>query len=191
MAKRRDEAIWFEDIPAWRSWLEEHHDTATECWVGCRKKGVETGITVSEALDEALCFGWIDSVRHGVDEAGFAQRYTPRTSRSPWSEVNRRRMEELLAAGRVHPSGLRAWAQRDSVQAAPAVAARQADLGPEMQQRFEADEAGWAWFQTQPPGYRRQVTWWVMEARRPETRERRFERLLADSRSNRRVDGVG
>ncbi len=190
MAKRRDEAIWFEDISAWRSWLEEHHDTATECWVGCRKKGVETGITVSDALDEALCFGWIDSVRHGVDEAGFAQRYTPRTSRSPWSEVNRRRMDVLLAAGRVHPAGMRAWDLRDDTPADPAVADRQGELDPDMQGRFEADPDAWTWFLTQPPGYRRQVTWWVMQAKRPETRERRFVQLLEASQAQRRTGVV-
>lgn len=189
MTKRRDEAIWFEGPAAWRAWLEENHDTADECWVGCRKKHVATGITVIEALDEALCFGWIDSVRHGVDADGFAQRYTPRTSRSPWSDVNRRKMEALLAAGRVHPAGLRAWEQRDSVEAAPAVAARDADLEPGMRARFEADEDAWTWFQTQPPGYRRQAAWWVMEAKRAETRERRFQQLLTESQAHRRTGG--
>ena len=189
MAKRRDEAIWFEDAAAWRAWLAEHHATATECWVGCRKKHVPAGIAVSEALDEALCFGWIDSVRHGVDVDGFAQRFTPRTSRSPWSDVNRRRMEELIAAGRVHPAGLSAWQQRDTVPPTVAVTDRAATLDEDMQQRFEDEAGAWAWFLTQPPGYRRQVIWWVMEAKRPETRERRFQHLLAESRAQRRAEG--
>ncbi len=193
MAKLRDDVTWFESPDEWQRWLAEHHETAAECWVGCRKVHVETGITYREALDEALCFGWIDGVRHTVDADGFAQRFTRRTARSPWSEVNRMRMDELLAEDRVHPAGIRAWEQRDLVpgRASVRVASRSAELEPVFQERFESAADAWDWFQAQPPGYRRQVVWWVMEAKRPETRERRFARLLADSQAHRRVDGVG
>jgi uncharacterized protein YdeI (YjbR/CyaY-like superfamily) len=187
MTRRRDEAIWFKSQAEWRAWLEDHHDTATECWVGCRKVHVEEGILVREALDEALCFGWIDSVRHGVDADGFAQRFTPRTSRSPWSEVNRKRMVELLRAGQVHPAGLRAWEQRDATPATTAVVNRTAELDPEDQARFEDAAEAYGWFQSQPPGYRRQALWWVMEAKRPETRARRLATLIDNSAHQRRL----
>lgn len=187
MPKRRDEVTWFANAGEWRAWLEDHHDRATEQWVGCRKVHVPQGILVSEALDEALCFGWIDSIRHGVDADGFAQRFTPRTRRSPWSEVNRQRMTELIAAGRVHPAGLRAWAQRDLAPSTAAVAQRTADLDPAMQARFEDAVDAYAWFLAQPPGYRRQAYWWVMEAKRPETRERRLAMLMDDSGNRRRL----
>jgi uncharacterized protein YdeI (YjbR/CyaY-like superfamily) len=187
MPKLREEVAWFATPAEWRAWLEANHDRATEHWVGCRKVHVPEGILVGEALDEALCFGWIDSVRHGVDADGFAQRFTPRTRRSPWSEVNRKRMAELIAAGRVHPAGLRAWEQRDSTPAAPAVTDRAADLEPDMQERFAAATEAHAWFQSQPPGYRRQALWWVMEAKRPETRARRLATLIDDSTHHRRL----
>jgi len=187
MPKLRDDVTWYASPGEWRAWLEDNHDRATEQWVGCRKVHVSVGILVGEALDEALCFGWIDSVRHGVDADGFAQRFTPRTSRSPWSEVNRKRMAELIEAGRVHPAGLRAWEQRDAAPAAPAVADRSAVLDPASQARFEDAAEAYAWFQTQPPGYRRQAYWWVMEAKRAETRERRLSTLIDDSTNGRRL----
>ena len=189
MAKRRDEVTWFLTASEWRDWLVANHDTVTEIWLGCRKQHHPEGILVSQAIEEALCFGWIDSVRNGVDADGFAQRFSPRTSRSPWSEVNRALMEELIASGRVHPAGLRAWDGRDAAPGgiAPRVADRQAALEAPMQVRFEADPVAWNWFQQQPPGYRRLAIWWVMDAKRAETRERRLTTLIDESASQRRI----
>ena len=96
-----------------RTWLEEHHDTATELWVGLHKKGSgRPSITWSEAVDEALCFGWIDSVRHGIDDESYMNRFTPRKPNSAWSAINIRRVEELRKQGRMHAAGLKAFRER-------------------------------------------------------------------------------
>jgi uncharacterized protein YdeI (YjbR/CyaY-like superfamily) len=97
-----------------RRWLERHHGTQPELWVGFYKKGSgRPSITWPEAVDEALCFGWIDGIRKSVDAERYVNRFTPRRSRSNWSLVNIRRVGQLIAAGRMQPAGLRAFDARD------------------------------------------------------------------------------
>lgn len=188
MAKTRDEVTWFDSAAAWRAWLEENHATATEIWVGLRKKHVPVGITWPEAVDEALCFGWIDGLAHGVDSDGYAQRFTPRKRTSNWSAVNLKRIAELMAEGRVHPAGMQAWEARDPARSEQySFEQGEIALDPGMRARFEGHPAAWAWFQAQPPGYRRQATWWVTSAKKPETRERRLATLIEDSANERRL----
>ncbi len=101
------EAVFFTAAAAWREWLAAHHDTAAELQVGFYKRGAgQPSITYQEALDEALCYGWIDGVRKGPDEASYTIRFTPRKPRSNWSAVNIRRVEELLRLGRMQPPGI-------------------------------------------------------------------------------------
>ncbi len=188
MAKRRDEVMWFATPADWRAWLEANHATETELWVGLRKKHVPVGITWQEAVDEALCFGWIDGIANAVDADGYTCRITPRQPRSIWSAVNLKRIEELIAEGRVHPAGLRVYRARDPSRAG-LYSGEQAEIAFDVVQEatFAANEAGWAWFRSQPPGYQRQATWWVVSARRPETRERRLTQLIDDSANERRL----
>jgi len=188
MAKTRDEVTWFETPAAWREWLEEHHATQSELWVGLRKKHVPVGITWQEAVDEALCFGWIDGIANAVDADGYTCRITPRKPRSIWSAVNLKRIEELIAEGRMHDSGLRVYRERDESRAG-LYSFEQAEIAFEDGQlaTFAANEAAWTWFQSQPPGYQRQATWWVVSAKRPETRERRLAHLIEDSANERRL----
>jgi uncharacterized protein YdeI (YjbR/CyaY-like superfamily) len=188
MVKARDEATWFPTAAAWRGWLEANHDSATELWVGISKKHVEGGLSYSEAVDEALCFGWIDGIAHGVDEDGYMQRFTPRKRSSIWSAVNLGKMDRLIAEGRVHEVGLRAWEERDPVRQGlysfeqPFVRFDEAML-----ERFRSNETAWTWFESQPPGYQRQAAWWVTSAKRPETRDRRLAKLIEESANARRV----
>ena len=96
-----------------RDWLERNHATATELVVGFYKKdSAKASITWPELVDEALCFGWIDSVRKGIDEVSYSNRLTPRTQRSTWSAINIARAKELIALGRMRPAGLKAFERR-------------------------------------------------------------------------------
>lgn len=113
MMKARDEVAWFDTPSEWRAWLEANHRMESEIWVGLRKKYVPVGITWQEAVDEAPCYGWIDGLTHSVDGDGYTCRITPRKPRSIWSLINIKWIEELIAEGRVHLSGLRVYRERD------------------------------------------------------------------------------
>src|SRR4051812_13488061 len=137
-----------------RAWLEEHHDTAQEIWVGFYKKGSgKSSITWPEAVDQALCFGWIDSVRKSVDDTSYTNRFTPRKPRSTWSAVNIKRVGDLTELGLMRPAGLKAFAQRsDEKSGIYAYEQRQsAQLDAASEQQFRANQKAWDFFQSQPP----------------------------------------
>ena len=146
-------------------------------------------MTWSEAVDEALCFGWIDSVMHRIDDERHAQRFSPRKPGSNWSAINVAKIERLRAAGLLHDAGKEAFAKRREdrtgvysfEQAAPA------ELSAEQRALLDADAAAAAFFDAQPPGYRRTAIHWVTSAKKPETRERRLATLIEDSAAGRRL----
>lgn len=181
-------AIFFTDRVEWRAWLEENHATASEQWVGFYKAGSDRkGIAYKEAVDEALCFGWIDAVRRG-GHATWSIRFTPRKKGSIWSAINLRRIEELKALGRVAPAGLAAYEGRNpDKQKKYSFENRDVVLAADYEQRFRADEAAWAWFEAMPRSYRHPAVWWVMSAKQEATRERRLATLISDSASGRKV----
>ena len=172
-----------------RRWLERNHASATELWIGMyRKASGKGGVTYKEALDEALCIGWIDGVRKRLDEESFVQRFTPRRPDSYWSAVNIKRAQELIEAGRMHATGRAAFERRDSLKAEKYSFERQnAKLDPGMEKRFRANPRAWAFFESQPPGYRRLIAHWVTSAKKEETRQRRLETLIKESAARRRV----
>ena len=181
---------FFATREAFRAWLEEHHATATELWMGLYKKGSgRPSITWSEAVDEALCFGWVDSVRHGIDDESYMNRFTPRKPNSNWSEVNIRRVEELTKQRRMRAAGLKAFRERreDTTAIYSYEQRHQAKLEPAQERRFRSSKRAWAWFQAQPKGYRTTAVYWVASAKKPETRERRLDTLIEDSSLGRRV----
>jgi uncharacterized protein YdeI (YjbR/CyaY-like superfamily) len=184
-----DEAIYFGSPEEFRAWLEEHHETAKEVWVGYWKKATgKPSMTWSQAVDEALCFGWIDGVLRGIDDQRHIQRFTPRKPVSNWSAINIAKVERLRAEGRMRPAGEAAFARRRDDRTAIYTYERpERALEPEQQARFEADAAAWTWFQAAPPSYRTMAIWWVISAKRPETRERRLATLIADSAAGRRL----
>jgi uncharacterized protein YdeI (YjbR/CyaY-like superfamily) len=175
---------------AFRRWLEKHHDKTSQLWIGFYKVGSgKKGLTYLEAVDEALCFGWIDGLVKRFDADAFMQRFTPRKAKSIWSEVNIRKVEALRKAGRVAPPGLAAFDKRDPARTGLySFENRNPVFDAATGQRFRAQKKAWAFFDAQPPGYRRTATHWVMSAKREETRERRLSQLIADSASGKRLE---
>jgi uncharacterized protein YdeI (YjbR/CyaY-like superfamily) len=184
------EPIYFATAADFRGWLEAHHESETELLVGFYKKasGVPS-ITWPEAVDEALCFGWIDSVRRTVDEDRYANRFTPRKRGSTWSAVNVRKVAALTKAGRMRPAGLRAYEARS--ESKTGVYSFEQYQNPkftrDQQRRFRAEPEAWAFFSSTPPSYRRAATWWVISAKQEVTRDRRLTQLIEDSRAGRRI----
>lgn len=182
--------IFFATSEEFRAWLVEHHATAAELWVGLYKKGSgRPSITWPEAVDEALCFGWIDSVRQSIDEESYMNRFTPRKPDSNWSAVNVRRVGELTKQRRMRAAGLKAFRERreEKTGTYSYEQRHQAKLDPAQERRFRSMKKAWEWFQTQPKGYRTTAVYWVMSAKKPETRERRLTTLIEDSENGRRV----
>lgn len=166
-----------------RDWFDANHMTAGELWLGYHKK--RTGrptISWSDAVDEALCVGWIDSVRYSLDDDRSAQRFTPRRPGSIWSAINVRKVGELTAQGRMRSAGLAAFEARDPVKTA-IYSHEQADvsLAEDETALIRANEAAWANWERRPPSYRRTVTHWVVSAKKPETRARRLDALIEAS----------
>jgi uncharacterized protein YdeI (YjbR/CyaY-like superfamily) len=172
----------------WRAWLEAHHGDTREHWVGFHKVGSgRPSITWPEAVDQALCFGWIDGVRRRVDETSYMIRFTPRKKTSKWSLVNARRVGELREAGLMRPAGIAAFEARSETATYSYEQRDAAAFDPERQRRLRANAAAWEHFSAQPPWYRRTATHWVMSAKREETRDRRLAQLIEDSAAGRRI----
>jgi uncharacterized protein YdeI (YjbR/CyaY-like superfamily) len=172
-----------------RGWLEKHHATATELWVGFHRKGSgRPSVTWPESVDEALCYGWIDGIRKSVDEDSYMIRFTPRRKGSVWSAVNLRRARELIEAGRMQTPGLAAFEQKDLKKSARySFEQKNVVLDSAYQEKIRKNRKAWAFFEAQPPYYRKQVTWWIMSAKREETRLRRLRTLITDSAAGRRI----
>ncbi|HEX5963018.1 MAG TPA: YdeI/OmpD-associated family protein [Gemmatimonadales bacterium] len=173
----------FDSQRKFRAWLEQHHRSTAELLVRCYKTHAkDKGLTYRQALDEALCFGWIDGVRRAVDEESFSTRFTPRKPKSKWSAVNIKRATELQAEGRMHPAGEAAFAGREAAGSRRySYETRPTRLDARSLAKLRANKRAWAFFQSQAPWYRRTSAFWVMEAKRAETRERRLAELIARS----------
>jgi uncharacterized protein YdeI (YjbR/CyaY-like superfamily) len=173
-----------------RAWLEDNHETATELLVGYQKKGSgKPSITWPESVEEALCFGWIDGVRRSLDHESYTIRFSPRKPNSTWSRVNLEKVEELRRRGRMRPAGLRVHEGRREARAGVYSYEQReaAELPAEYEERLRANLAAWDFWTARPPSYRRAAVWWVVSAKKEETRERRFARLIEDSASGRTV----
>jgi uncharacterized protein YdeI (YjbR/CyaY-like superfamily) len=181
---------YFETPEDLRAWLEKHHETADELWVGLYKKSSgRPSVTWPEVVDEALCFGWIDGIRKGIDAERYTNRLTPRKPTSNWSAVNVKRFGQLKRQGRVRPAGQRAFDLRKKAKTGvySYEQRHQVKLDPALGRKFRAKKKAWSWFQHQAPSYRTTAVYWVMSAKKLETRERRLEQLIADSGRGQRV----
>jgi uncharacterized protein YdeI (YjbR/CyaY-like superfamily) len=183
-------ATFFRTSDEFREWLQVNHGSAAELLVGFHKKASgQLSITWPESVDEALCFGWIDGVRRNIDDNSYTIRFTPRRPGSTWSAVNVRRAAELTRARRMRAAGTRAYDRRtdDNTAIYSYEQRMHATLPPEYLAEFKADARAWAFFDRQPPGYRRLVAYWVTSAKRDETRLKRLRTLIADSAQGRRI----
>jgi len=172
---------FFATPEAFRAWLERHHSTAEELQVGFHKKDSGTqSVTWPEAVDQALCFGWIDGVRRRIDDARYAIRFTPRRRGSTWSAVNIRRVAALEAQGRMRPAGRKAFAQRSAAKSRTYSYERRdsAKLDAALRKTFMADPKAWAFFLAQAPFYQRKVIHWVVTAKKKATRVKRLHQLI-------------
>ena len=181
---------FFSSLSAWRAWLEKHHADSKELWVGLYK--LDSGrpsITWPEAVDGALCFGWVDGVRKRVDDISYKIRFTPRKARSVWSAVNVRRATELSAAGLMHPAGLAAFQKRQGNLSAiySYEQKKSAKLPVAYEKKFRARKTAWEFFQAQPPGYQRTCNFWIISAKKEETRLKRLAVLIEDSEHQRKI----
>ena len=172
-----------------RDWFDANHETSGELWLGYYRKATgRPSVDWSQAVDEALCVGWIDGVRRSVDDTTHVQRFTPRRKGSTWSAINVAKVAALTGEGRMRPAGIAAFEARTAANTAiysyeRAAAAFSADE----EARFQADPAAWNDWEARPPSYRRAVTHWVTSAKGAATRERRLDALIADSAAGRKV----
>lgn len=174
---------FFRSPREFREWLRRHHAKAPELLVGLYKKGSgQPSITWPEAVDAALCYGWIDGVRRRIDDSSYTIRFTPRKPASVWSSVNITRAEALIARGEMQTAGVAAvQARRASKSSVYSYEQKNAQLAEPYRQRLRKNGAAWDYFERQPPSYRRAATWCVMSAKQEATRLKRLEKLIACS----------
>ena len=177
----------------WRAWLEKHHADRQELWVGFYKR--ESGrpsISWPESVDGALCFGWIDGVRKSIDPVSYKIRFTPRKPRSIWSAINIKRAKELSKSGLMHDAGLAAFEKRDGDRSAIYAyeQRKSAQLPKEFEKQFRANAGAWAFFQAQAPWYRRTSSYWVIGAKKEETRSKRLAILIDCSARQRPIPSL-
>jgi uncharacterized protein YdeI (YjbR/CyaY-like superfamily) len=181
---------FFKSSSDFRKWLEANHAAAPELWVGFYKKtSGRSSITWPESVDQALCFGWIDGIRKSIDDISYKIRFTPRKSTSVWSTVNVRRALALTNQGLMHPKGLEALEKRKDNRSGIYSYEQRTDAMPEpYAQKLRANKAAWDFFQAQVPSYRKVVSWWVVSAKKEETRQKRLDKLIEDSAQRRTID---
>jgi uncharacterized protein YdeI (YjbR/CyaY-like superfamily) len=180
---------FFTSPERFREWLEKNHASTKEILVGFHKKGSgKKSITYGEALDEALCFGWIDGVRRSLNETSYTIRFTPRNARSIWSLVNVKHVERLQKEGRMHPAGLAAFERRDpKLTGIYSFENRPRELSWDYEKQLRRNRTAWQFFQAQPPFYKRTVAFWVMGANKEETQLRRLQQLIESSAKGERI----
>jgi len=180
---------FFASQSAFRKWLEQHHAETRELWVGFyRKESGKGGITYPQALDEALCFGWIDGLRKAVGDSSYTIRFTRRKPDSIWSAVNVRHVERLVKSGQMQKPGRTAFKTRDRKKSQLYSYERyHCKLEATHEKQFKANVKAWEFFRAQAPWYQRTTTWWVVSAKREETRLKRLATLIADSEKGRRI----
>lgn len=181
---------YFATAADFRAWLAEHAGSASELLVGFHKRGSGLpSMTWPESVDEALCVGWIDGVRKRIDDERYQIRFTPRRAGSIWSAINIARVAVLEAEGRMRPAGRAAFAQR--TEAKSRVYAYEQSDTPEFTaaqlKAFRKEKAAYAWFEQQPPGYRKLLTRWVINAKKPQTQAKRLATLIAASAAGQRL----
>lgn len=185
----RSGLLFFETPEELRAWFRQNHERLDEAWIGYFKKSTGLpSITWEESVDQALCFGWIDGIRKSVDDEAYKVRFTPRRPGSNWSRRNLERMDELLRGRQVTRAGKKAFAARtDDKTAVYSFEQEKVDFPAAMKRRFRKHQRAWKYWTGESDSYRRSATWWVVSAKRAETRERRLATLIEDSAKGIRI----
>jgi uncharacterized protein YdeI (YjbR/CyaY-like superfamily) len=180
---------FFQTPANFRTWLEKNHATAAELWVGFYKKDSgKPSITWPESVDQALCFGWIDGIRKRVDEISYQIRFTPRRRGSIWSASNIKRAKELVRQKQMRPIGLKAFAARiENKSGIYSYEQRTTELSQPYAKLLKKNKAAWNFFQTQSPSYRKMICWWIVSAKKEETRMARLAKLISESAKGNRL----
>ncbi|HEX6575564.1 MAG TPA: YdeI/OmpD-associated family protein [Gemmatimonadaceae bacterium] len=179
MEVNRKRLRFFRSGKHFRQWLEKNHAAFDELWVGFyRKDSGKGGITYPEALDEALCYGWIDGIRKKLDDVSFTTRFTPRKPNSIWSNVNVGHVARLTREGRMMPPGIAAYERKTPVRTGVYSFENTPELDADTKTRFMKNSKAWKYFNAQAPYYRRVATWYVVSAKRPGTRASRLTQLI-------------
>ena len=171
---------FFKSPSDFRKWLEKNHATRRELLVGYYKKASgKPSMTWAESVDQALCFGWIDGLRKSFDDISYTIRFTPRKPHSVWSAINIKRAQDLASQGLIRPAGLKAFeARQENRSGIYSYEQRTASLPEPYDGILKKNRAAWTFFQAQPPGYRKLASWWVVSAKKEETRLRRLGELV-------------
>lgn len=170
-----------------RKWFEKNHDKKDELWVGYYKKATgKPSITWKESVDEALCFGWIDGIRKSIDDESYTNRFTPRRKGSNWSEVNIKRIKELIKLGLVKPLGLEAFKRRDKNKTSQSIK-KNIKLPDEYEKKIKANKKAWEYLQQLPPSAKRLSIFWVIDAKREETKLKRLDTLIKCSVEGKKI----
>ena len=181
---------YFHNQNEFRKWLEKNHNKVDEIFIGFYKVHTKKkSITYSQALDEALCFGWIDGIRKNIDDERYQIRFTPRRKTSKWSNVNVKKAKELIKSGKMKSAGLKEFENRKKYKTAKySYEERIEKLSPEYEMKFKSNKNAWEFFQNQAPYYKRIISFWVMSAKKYETRQRRLNVLIDDCEKQRKID---
>ncbi|MDY6965323.1 MAG: YdeI/OmpD-associated family protein [Halobacteriota archaeon] len=171
------------DREEWRNWLEEHHETEDEIWLIYYKK--HTGkprIPYDDAVEEAICFGWIDGIVKKIDEEKYAQRYTPRRKKSVWSDLNKIRARKMIESGRMTSAGLEKLG--DHLNEEVSSPKKELEIPLDLKDALISDPQAWENFSNFAPGYRRDYIGWILAAKREDTRKRRIDAVVKRSKDN-------
>ncbi|MEG1238357.1 MAG: YdeI/OmpD-associated family protein [Flavobacterium sp.] len=181
--------IFFPTPEKFREWLKKNHDKETELIVGFYKMSTKKpSMTWSESVDQALCFGWIDSVRKSIDEESYSNRFTPRKKSSNWSAINIKKVEELTKAGLMREAGLKAFELRSDAKSGIYSYEKEPEiLNPEFEKQFKVNKPAWNFFENQAPSYKKVMIHWIMSAKQEKTRLSRLEKAIAISAEQKRM----
>jgi uncharacterized protein YdeI (YjbR/CyaY-like superfamily) len=178
--KEPNQYLTFPSREAWRAWLETHHGNEQEAWlIHYKKKAAKRSLTYEEAVDEALCFGWVDGLLRSIDSERYALRYSPRKPHSVWAETNKRRVERLIAEGRMTAAGSAKIAEaRENGEWEAATAREDANAIPaDLAQELKRNKA-WSSFRKWPASRKKQYLYWLSSAKRPQTRAKRIQAIV-------------
>src|SRR5206468_5159113 len=183
---------FFRSAAEFRSWLKQHHAKAAELHVGFyKRKSGKPSITWPEAVDQALCYGWIDGLRRSIDDTSYVIRFTPRRPGSAWSTINVQRVKELDRPGKMRAAGLKAFKALKTSKVYSYEQRHTAALSRADERTFRADKMAWTFFQDQAPWYRRMAIWWIVSAKKEATRRRRLAKLMECSRQGQIIPPMG